>query len=227
MENQLKQVCLCIQQVAAIEDTISANRLSPAEVAAVMELVDLKRRGFLDLNDIYELVGKVTEAELFAVFKHLDRSRTGEVRVPDLQTALGNSQLTSSNTTKEYLFPRFYKMVDTIKDRPKLTREAVKQHSLTASGLKSAYQYLCELVQSKYLSQEELVTILKTQFIKNGLRWTSYCEGVVQELLPGQNVSEARFIEAFSAKSVQEDCEEECLLKGISDAPATSTFEKN
>jgi hypothetical protein len=62
MENQMKQVCLCIQQIAAIEDVISANRLSFPEVAAVMEMVDLKRRGFLDLNDIFELVGKVTES---------------------------------------------------------------------------------------------------------------------------------------------------------------------
>lgn len=62
MENQIKQVCLCIQQIAAIEDIISANRLSFPEVAVVMEMVDLKRRGFLDLNDIFELVGKVTES---------------------------------------------------------------------------------------------------------------------------------------------------------------------
>lgn len=53
MEKQLKQVCLCIQQIAAIEDVISANRLSFAEVAAVMEMVDLKHRGFMDLNDIF------------------------------------------------------------------------------------------------------------------------------------------------------------------------------
>lgn len=97
------------------------------------------------------------------------------MRVADLQAALGNSQLTSNNTTKEYVFPRFYKMVDTIKDRQKLTREAVKQHGLTSASLKGAYQYICELVQSKYLSKDELITVLKTQFIKNGLKWTSHC----------------------------------------------------
>jgi hypothetical protein len=62
MENQLKQVCLCLLQVAAIEDTIASNKLSFTEVAAMMEMVDLKRKGYLDLNDIFELVGKVTEA---------------------------------------------------------------------------------------------------------------------------------------------------------------------
>lgn len=175
MENQLKQLCLCIQQIPSIEETISSNLLSFPEVAAMMEMVDVKRRGFLDLNDIYELVGKVTENELFAIFKYLDRSRTGEVRVPDLQAALGNSQLTSSNTQKEYVFSRFYKIVDTVKDRPKLIREALKQHNFTNNSLKGVYQYLCELVQSKYLSQAELITVFKTQFIKNALRWTPSC----------------------------------------------------
>ncbi len=46
----------------------------------MMELIDVKRRGFLDLNGIFELVGKVTEKELFDIFKWLDRSRTGEVK---------------------------------------------------------------------------------------------------------------------------------------------------
>ena len=49
-----------------------------------MDMVDLKRRGFLDLNDVFELVGKVTEKELFDVFKFLDRSRSGEIRLEEL-----------------------------------------------------------------------------------------------------------------------------------------------
>ena len=140
-----------------------------------MEMVDVKRRGLLDLNDIYELVGKVTENELFAIFKYLDRSRSGEIRVADLQAALGNSQLTSSNTSKEYVFPRLYKIVDTVKDRPKLIHEALKQYNFNTNSLKGVYQYLCELVQSKYLSQAELTTVFKTQFIKNALKWSPNC----------------------------------------------------
>lgn len=84
-----------------------------------MDMVDLKRRGFLDLNDVFELVGKVTEKELFDVFKFLDRSRTGEIRLEELQAAIGNPESSSKNMAKEYLFPRFYKIVDTVKDKPK------------------------------------------------------------------------------------------------------------
>lgn len=84
-----------------------------------MDIVDLKRRGFLDLNDVFELVGKVTEKELFDVFKFLDRNRSGEIRLEELQIAIGNSELTSKNVTKEYVFSRFYKIVDTVKDKPK------------------------------------------------------------------------------------------------------------
>lgn len=40
-------------------------------------MIDVKKKGFLDLDDVYELVGKVTQEELFAIFKFLDTSRNG------------------------------------------------------------------------------------------------------------------------------------------------------
>ena len=43
--------------------------------------MDVKGRGYLDLGDVYDLVGKVGEEELFAVFKFLDGRRNGEIRV--------------------------------------------------------------------------------------------------------------------------------------------------
>ena len=51
--------------------------MSSDEVKALLGYVDVKGKGFLDLGDVYDLVGKVAEEELFAVFKFLDRSRTG------------------------------------------------------------------------------------------------------------------------------------------------------
>jgi Ca2+-binding EF-hand superfamily protein len=60
-----------------LQDTINACKLSPAEVKAMMDMIDIKQKGFLDLDDVYELVGKVTEEELFAIFKFLDTSRNG------------------------------------------------------------------------------------------------------------------------------------------------------
>jgi len=39
--------------------------------------------------------------------------------VEQFEEAIGCTTMTSKNTNKEYIFPRFYKIVDTIKDKPK------------------------------------------------------------------------------------------------------------
>ena len=84
MEHHFKELCCCLSEISQLDALISSNLLSFPEVNAVMNMVDLKRRGFLDLNDVFELVGKVTEKELFDVFKFLDRSRSGEIRLEEL-----------------------------------------------------------------------------------------------------------------------------------------------
>lgn len=85
MENKLKEICICLHNIAQLENDIAQNKLSPNEVKALLQLVDVKTKGFLDLTDIYELVGKVNENELFAIFKFLDTQRTGEIRLQQLQ----------------------------------------------------------------------------------------------------------------------------------------------
>ncbi len=146
----------------------------------MMDLIDVKRKGFLDLNGIFELVGKVTEKELFDIFKWLDRNRTGEIKTEELQMALGNPDLNTKNTTKEYIFPRFYQMIDTVKDKPKTIAQIKQKYPFDSNSLKAIYQYICGLVQSKYLSQEELVSVFKTQFIKNSLKWSLGCESILK-----------------------------------------------
>lgn len=155
----------------------------------MMELVDTKRKGFLDLNDIFELAGKVTEGELFDIFKFLDARKSGEVRVEDLQLALGDSQLVSNNKSKEHIFPRFYAIIDTVKDKPKSIAQLKKKYSLTQTALRSLYQYICDLTQSKYLSIDDLLAVIKSQYIRNELKWSKGCESVVKELFPVRNVS--------------------------------------
>lgn len=85
MENKLKEICICLHNIAQLENDIAQNKLSLNEVKALLQLVDVKAKGFLDLTDIYELVGKVNENELFAIFKFLDTQRTGEIRLQQLQ----------------------------------------------------------------------------------------------------------------------------------------------
>jgi Ca2+-binding EF-hand superfamily protein len=120
MENKLKELSEFVCNVVKIENKIAENKLSHSEVKALLQMVDVKGKGFLDLNDVYDLVGKVTENELFTIFKFFDTERTGEIRLQQLQQCLGDTSISSNNTSKEYIFPRFYSIVDTIKDKPKL-----------------------------------------------------------------------------------------------------------
>jgi hypothetical protein len=167
MEQQFRELCACILDISKLEETITTNKLSYTEVNAMMDFIDIKHRGFLDLNDVFELVGKVTEKELFDIFKFLDRNRSGEIRVEELQSAIGNSELTSRNTTKEYVFPKFYAIVDTVKDKPKKISEIKQKYAPSVSALKNIYQCIGQLLQSKYLSQDDLSTVFKNQFSKN------------------------------------------------------------
>lgn len=92
--------------------------------------------------------------------------------------------------------------------------------------MKGIFKYICELVNSKYVSQLELIDVIKTQFIKNQIKWTVGCESVLKEIFAGQNVSEAKFVEALACKGKSVEDDEECLLKGISEN-ATTSYGKN
>lgn len=61
MENSLKSLCSFIHSLTTLESTIASNKLSFPEVDKLFSLVDVKGRGYLDLGDVYDLVGKVSE----------------------------------------------------------------------------------------------------------------------------------------------------------------------
>jgi Ca2+-binding EF-hand superfamily protein len=61
METKLKELCIFITSLAKLDSNITQNKLSLSEVKALFQLVDIKGKGYLDLNDIYELAGKVSE----------------------------------------------------------------------------------------------------------------------------------------------------------------------
>lgn len=63
--------------MAAGKKVIAEYLLSKEEVMCLMGLVDVRRKGYLDLHDVYELVGKVTETQLFTLFKTMDIRKTG------------------------------------------------------------------------------------------------------------------------------------------------------
>jgi hypothetical protein len=129
----------------------------------------------------------------------MDRERTGEIRLEQMEECMGNPALSSNNTSKEHIFPKFYAIVDSIKDKPKLISEAKSKLNLSNSELKATYEYICGLVQSKYISHQELNTVFKAQAMKYGLKWGEEQEKIISEIIPGQNVNENKFILCFGS----------------------------
>ena len=103
--------------------------------------------------------------------------------------AIGDGNSKSNQTNKEYIFPRFYAIVDTVKDRSKNISQARSKLALNNQQLRDVYRHICEMVQSKYLTNDELVTVLKAQSMKYGWVWGGNHGAVVGELFGSQNVS--------------------------------------
>ena len=80
MEKALSKLAQCLTDMSAGDKTITDHLLSREEVTCLMGLVDVRRKGYLDLHDVYELAGSVSEGQLFTLFKAMDRSKTGEVK---------------------------------------------------------------------------------------------------------------------------------------------------
>lgn len=61
IENRMNNLCFYVLEISKIEDSVNQNKLSISEVQALWTLIDINQKGHLDLNDIYELAGKVSE----------------------------------------------------------------------------------------------------------------------------------------------------------------------
>jgi len=72
----------------------------------------------------------------------MDTERTGEIRLEELESTLGNHLSSSKNTSKEYIFPKFYAIIDTVKDRPKIANDYKKKYGFKVSNIKATYQYI-------------------------------------------------------------------------------------
>ena len=61
MENQIKKLTEVIHNITSLNTKIQSNKLSHVEVKALLELVDVRRKGYLDLSDVFDLIGNVSE----------------------------------------------------------------------------------------------------------------------------------------------------------------------
>lgn len=60
MERQIKKLTDLIFSITSLNAKIQNNKLSHTEVKSLLELVDVRRKGYLDLSDILDLIGKVS-----------------------------------------------------------------------------------------------------------------------------------------------------------------------
>lgn len=100
----LKEIINFINKSARWTEQINGSKLTIEEVKFLFETIDQKRKGYLDLADVYELVGDVKEEELFCIFKYLDHGKTGDIRLVDLETTLKTSVKRSSTLDKAFIF---------------------------------------------------------------------------------------------------------------------------
>ena len=66
-------------------------KMSIQEASEVFELLNSRRKGYLNLADIYQVIPECSEEDLFVVFKALDISKTGKVVLNDFISMVGSA----------------------------------------------------------------------------------------------------------------------------------------
>ena len=80
--------------------------------------------------------------------------------------------------------------------------EAKSKIKLSDDKLRNVYRHMCEMVQSKYLTSAELVTVLKAQSMKYGWSWGVSHERLINELFGGQSLNEGKFVQCFGQDAI-------------------------
>ena len=72
-----------ISQFVSLTRRLENKKINSDTAKLAFTQLDTKRKGYLDLANVFELCGEVTEDELFYVFKWLDSSKTGDISLED------------------------------------------------------------------------------------------------------------------------------------------------
>lgn len=72
MTNHQQNLIEYVSQCVSLVRRLDKKKLSAQAAKLAFQQLDKKRKGYLDLADVYELCGEVSEDELFVVFKWLD-----------------------------------------------------------------------------------------------------------------------------------------------------------
>jgi Ca2+-binding EF-hand superfamily protein len=84
----LQNIVEFISQTVSLNRRLDKKKVDNTTAKLAFSQLDKKRKGYLDLADVYSLCGESTEDDLFVVFKWLDVSKTGDVTYEDFQQVM-------------------------------------------------------------------------------------------------------------------------------------------
>jgi hypothetical protein len=92
-QQMLSNIVEFISQNVSLNRRLDKKKVDTSTAKLAFTQLDKKRKGYLDLADVYSLCGDVTENDLFVVFKWLDVSKTGDVTYEDFEFAVACQNL--------------------------------------------------------------------------------------------------------------------------------------
>lgn len=93
-QQMLSNLVEFISQTVSLNRRLDKKKVDTATAKLAFAQLDKKRKGYLDLADVYGLCGEVTENDLFVVFKWLDASKSGDVTYEDFESAVATQSQT-------------------------------------------------------------------------------------------------------------------------------------
>ena len=84
---------------------------------------------------------------------------------------IGDPSSQSSSTCKQYLFRRFYKVIDTIKDRPSTLTTIKQQYNFNKTELEVAFNVICSKSQTRHPTVGDVAKVLKQEATRQGIEW--------------------------------------------------------
>lgn len=173
------------------------SRMSQEEARYFFRLADTSKKGYLDLADVYHLVGNVSEQELFSIFRSLDVSKTGQVRLPDLETCLGDPSISRSTLEAGYVFACFARFIDCLKAKLQIQIQLRARFCFCRSLLSAIYRTFKETVGKEVLCCADVAKLLGQDRKGAGTLQFADIEGELRCLLGEKPLTEDTLIDIF------------------------------
>ena len=138
---------------------------------AVFRTLNSRRKGYLDLADIYSLMEDASEDELFVVFKYLDWSRSGKVEMEDLLLVTGGREKRVQDCDVggdgvKFSREKLEEFLNIVRENHSELEVRKRQMKVDRQSLGDVYQRILKLSPSKgdCLAKENLISFLNLEW---------------------------------------------------------------